>query len=57
MTLRQVGSASFVLAGAAMMGLSLEFRVVDPQYAGVFALGGLMLLIGLVTYDREGGES
>lgn len=52
MTKLKVGAASFMAAGAMMMAGSLAFHAADPQYAGVFGLGGMLALIGWITWDR-----
>ena len=46
MTAQKVGAISAMAGGAMMMCGSLAFFAADPQYAGVFALGGLMVLVG-----------
>ena len=53
MTALKVGAASAMAGGALMMVGSLTFFAADPQYAGVFALGGLLFLAGWVTFDKN----
>ena len=48
MTALKVGAISAMLGGMMMMGGSLIFFAADPQYAGVFALGGLLFLVGWI---------